>query len=424
MRSALACALMAALGGCGGQLVASPSSSGRDDVTVASYQTHVHDGLSGEVAIDLPDDAGAALIELAGARGQFKLAELVTPAGDDVVESGGFMTRDAREADGLVDWLYPNSPALALTPGRQRLRFTALDGAGVVGDEDVTVRLYTRAPATGGALSIDFFFAADALDDATQASPLGDALAARVAALYAQVGLEVADYTVGTLGIGGSDLVLADGRPTAASLATLERALAAAGARPHAVHLVIARALDDGNGPVAGYALGLPGPFAPDRPTAAVLVSAQPFVSPSTGELDSAAMGVTCAHEIGHYLGLYHTSERDGTAHDPIADTPECDGSGICDDATNIMFWTGGGARSKLTPGQGAVMRSHPLVLAAAAPPSPPPPADCGGICRAPDTCVVLDGHAACARACDGDDPCPTGTCAPADDGTYVCRTP
>ena len=48
----------------------------------------------------------------------------------------------------------------------------------------------------------------------------------------------------------------------------------AAGARADAVHLVVVRGLDDGGDTVAGYSLGLPGPFAAERPTAAVLVSA------------------------------------------------------------------------------------------------------------------------------------------------------
>ena len=30
------------------------------------------------------------------------------------------------------------------------------------------------------------------------------------------------------------------------------------------------------------------------------------------------------AHELGHQLGLFHTTEADGSAHDPISDTPEC----------------------------------------------------------------------------------------------------
>ena len=133
-------------------------------------------------------------------------------------------------------------------------------------------------------------------------------------------------------------------------------------------------------------------------------------------------MAVTCAHEIGHYLGLYHTSERDGRQHDPIADTAECgEGAITCPDGGNIMFWTGGGARSRLTAGQGVVMRRHPLV-AAAAPPTLPV-ADCASGCAAPETCVVLGARSTCAIACDPESaPCSAGSCGPADDGTFVCR--
>jgi hypothetical protein len=35
-------------------------------------------------------------------------------------------------------------------------------------------------------------------------------------------------------------------------------------------------------------------------------------------------MGATISHEMGHYLGLNHLSEYDGTMHDQLADTPVC----------------------------------------------------------------------------------------------------
>ncbi|MBF0171751.1 MAG: hypothetical protein HQK87_11830, partial [Nitrospinae bacterium] len=44
----------------------------------------------------------------------------------------------------------------------------------------------------------------------------------------------------------------------------------------------------------------------------------------SADETDRLILAVTLAHEIGHYLGLYHLNEYDGSAHDPLSDTPEC----------------------------------------------------------------------------------------------------
>lgn len=412
------------LAGCAAQIEAPTVTAvpGREDLSVLSLRAHVAAGLSDPVTVDVPDGVDAALIEVAGERGQFRLAQLSTPSGRDAVESGGFVTRDAREVDGLVDWLYPNSTAQMLEAGRYVLRFTALGGGGSVVDEDVTVRLYTRASAgAGGAIKVDVLFADDALE-AARIDGVAEALVARVATLYAQAGMSVADYTAATLHIGLSQLALDGGRLSAASLAMLQSAMRAAGARADAVHLVVVRGLDDGGDTVAGYSLGLPGPFAAERPTAAVLVSLAPFASATTGALDTDGLGTTAAHEIGHYLGLYHTSERDGSEHDPVGDTPECAGGDVaCADASNVMFWTGGGGRNKLTAGQGAIMRRHPLVMAAPVPTLPA--ADCHGPCNAGDTCVVLGGQSVCATACDPSTvPCDSGRCAPSDDGTFVCR--
>ena len=85
----------------------------------------------------------------------------------------------------------------------------------------------------------------------------------------------------------------------------------------------------------------------------------------------------TWAHEGGHNLGLFHTSESSGTAFDPLLDTPECsrardtNGNRVLEanecqgaGADNLMFWTTSptGLNTNLTPNQGFVILRDPVV--------------------------------------------------------------
>jgi hypothetical protein len=70
------------------------------------------------------------------------------------------------------------------------------------------------------------------------------------------------------------------------------------------------------------------------------------------------ALGRVLAHELGHYLGLYHTVEADGTV-DQLDDT----GAG----ADNLMYFEPSVASATgLSATQGQIARRHPLVHAAA----------------------------------------------------------
>jgi len=84
-------------------------------------------------------------------------------------------------------------------------------------------------------------------------------------------------------------------------------------------------------------------------------------------------LGRTLAHEIGHYLGLFHPSEANGCVRDVLADTPECliehdvDGDGLeisdCVDrgSDNLMFFARN-TGTTLTPQQIEVLRSAPIL--------------------------------------------------------------
>ena len=69
--------------------------------------------------------------------------------------------------------------------------------------------------------------------------------------------------------------------------------------------------------------------------------------------LDPPALGQTMAHELGHLLGLYHTSEYDGVTHDALPDT-------IDNDDRYLMHPDGLG--SVITPDQKAVMMNNPQI--------------------------------------------------------------
>jgi hypothetical protein len=104
-----------------------------------------------------------------------------------------------------------------------------------------------------------------------------------------------------------------------------------------------------------GIAGGVPGPLTLGTVNSGVVVSVDTHLLGDGRTLDTREMGSTVAHELGHQIGLFHTTEADGSDHDPLSDTPQCPPSRDRDrdgylggdecadlDGRYVMFWTGG----------------------------------------------------------------------------------
>lgn len=129
--------------------------------------------------------------------------------------------------------------------------------------------------------------------------------------------------------------------------------------------------------PTVGLSGGAPGP-ALVQGTRHSGVAIRTFGSLANLTDDVARLqGNTMAHEAAHFLGLFHTTESNGS-HDPLSDTPECpigndaNNNGLLDasecsnfDANNLMFYEGGSlglAQDQLTDEQRLVLNRNPLI--------------------------------------------------------------
>jgi hypothetical protein len=111
-------------------------------------------------------------------------------------------------------------------------------------------------------------------------------------------------------------------------------------AEPGEVVVIVGETVDAGSD-LYGVAGHIPGPIVPS-PLGASVVGwlANAGGDGTFSDEDVRLYGEVLAHEVGHYLGLFHPVERTFDTWDALPDTPECRTEAACESmlGTNLMF--------------------------------------------------------------------------------------
>ena len=283
---------------------------------------------------------------------------------------------------GSVSVALPNSPTLPFKPGQWTFY--------LVGAKATTANVYAVIKLQpSSTLNMNLFFVGVPPLSATTAAadPGFQAILSKVRTIYSQIGVTLGDLAY--IDITGPDAATFTD-VTESQLPSLFQLSANPKALDKAVNIFFVHSI--AGSALSGYIIlgesgGIPGTPVPGATSSGVAVTMADFPNGLDG------IGETLAHETGHWLGLFHTTEAGGTAFDPLPDTPECsllpydtDHDGILQpqecvnrDAANLMFWTNDPSISAtqeiLTPNQGFVMvrnavqnAGHDIHL----PPAPP----------------------------------------------------
>jgi hypothetical protein len=272
------------------------------------------------------------------------------------------------------------------------------------------VRVLTRpGPITStGTLDLDVYFASA---DLTAAQAVGDPQVERlfqsIATVLGNAGICLGRVVLHDLPQWARDRYSIVNVDSIGPCDPLSQLFTLALAQSSSVHLFLVDDLqvtDDGDPfQIAGIDGSIPGPSGvPGTVNGGAVATLANLGQGTCGSaLDLASCGTdhlafVLAHEVGHWLGLYHPTERSGTLFDPLADTPTCacaacapmveqascadknppgpatdmigrycaSNAATCSGASNLMFWLLDDERSNgsVTAQQAEVMRLNPAV--------------------------------------------------------------
>jgi hypothetical protein len=265
--------------------------------------------------------------------------ELWTPEGEKAYDATFWWDQkeqltNAAFADPVTTFNWPvREEDEPLREGRWEIRFGTLDQGNRAEPREqvwVDAALKQDADLGTGRIAVEVILAGSVVDDASARSAVEDALTGW-AALYAAAGLELEAQVL------EEPDVSPPLPPSIGSGEVYETGAAATGRR---VRLYVVDAFDQPQG-LYGMAGSIPGPVVAS-PVAAVAVGWRIHAGPdgTFSDEETRMFGETMAHEVGHYLGLFHPVEMNFGKWDALSDTPRCEDETACvgELARNLMF--------------------------------------------------------------------------------------
>jgi len=350
-----------------------PGPSAVDTVDLGSWTMGPKSSTFVTADLAVPDDALSVTIVANPQSGGSKvvLTKLDAPSGATIYDysdplSTEFVTITLNA--GPFAALFPNSPRLGLSTGSWHFQLGAKPET-TVGLKALVKRgsgLYQ-----GGSLPLVLWFTQQGYMSASSAESDADMQLAigRFQQIYQAIGISVGPVLYQDVpGDLATKLAVIQGDADLEALFAVANASSEPGLH---FFFVDSFAADDSGYSTLGQSGGIPGPPAfPGLPRGGVAV-ALAFLSENPKRFAS-----TMAHEAGHYLGLFHTTEQNGQSFDPLADTPECqssaldgDNDGAVDDtecagagAANLMFWLAGPGHADLSADQKWVLLRNPSI--------------------------------------------------------------